>query len=310
MTAGAPSDLGRARALEQGLRHDYGYTLELPQRESKDPLADFLFTRRKGHCEYFAAAMAVMLRTLNIPARLATGFQNGVYNPISDLWLVRASDAHSWVEAWIPGHGWTTFDPTPPDLSSHSFTLLSKAGLYLDAAETFWQQWVVGYDPNHQGTLADRIEQTARRLGIGWFDSLSGVEARWAGRAKAWIRRFGAGAAVGLLVAYWLWSSGPRLWHTLRMRRRVERARRGQASVADATLLYERMLQVLRRQGYQKPAWFTPVEFAHSLRATPLGRTVEEFTSAYNALRFGGRTDRAPRLSTLLDELERSGRRP
>ena len=310
MTAGAPSDLGRARALEQGLRHDYGYTLELPQRESKDPLADFLFTRRKGHCEYFAAAMAVMLRTLNIPARLATGFQNGVYNPISDLWLVRASDAHSWVEAWIPGHGWTTFDPTPPDLSSHSFTLLSKAGLNLDAAETFWQQWVVGYDPNHQGTLADRIEQTARRLGIGWFDSLSGVEARWAGRAKAWIRRFGAGAAVGLLVAYWLWSSGPRLWHTLRMRRRVERARRGQASVADATLLYERMLQVLRRQGYQKPAWFTPVEFAHSLRATPLGRTVEEFTSAYNALRFGGRTDRAPRLSTLLDELERSGRRP
>ena len=309
MTAGAASDLGRARALEQHLRHDYGYTLELPQRELKDPLADFLFTRRKGHCEYFASAMAVMLRTLNVPARLATGFQNGVYNPISDLWLVRASDAHSWVEAWIPGHGWTTFDPTPPDLSSHSLTLLSKAGLYLDAAETFWQQWVVGYDPNHQGTLADRIEQTARRLGIDWFVSLSVMEARWVVRAKAWIRRFGAGAVAALLLAYWLWSSGPRLWRALRMRRRVERARRGEASVADATLLYERMLQVLRRHGYQKPVWFTPVEFAHSLPATPLGRTVEEFTSAYNALRFGGRTDRAPRLSTLLDELERSGRR-
>ena len=59
--------------------------------------------------------MAVMLRSQGIPARLATGFQSGVYNPVSDLWLVRASDAHSWVEAWIPGYGWRTFDPTPAD---------------------------------------------------------------------------------------------------------------------------------------------------------------------------------------------------
>jgi hypothetical protein len=310
MTAGATSDLGRARALEQRLRTDYGYTLELPQREVKDPLADFLFVRQKGHCEYFASAMAVMLRSLNIPARLATGFQMGMYNPISDLWLVRASDAHSWVEAWIPGRGWTTFDPTPPDLSSHSLTLFSKAELYLDAAETFWQQWVVGYDPNHQGTLADRIEQAARRLGIGWFDSLSGVESHWAARAKAWIRRFGMAALLGLLVAFWLWSSGPRLWRAMRIRRRVERMRRGEGSGADATLLYERMLQVLRRQGYQKPVWFTPLEFAQSLPATPTGRAVEEFTAAYNAVRYGGRRDAAPRLSALLDELERPRKKP
>jgi len=86
-----------------------------------DPLAYFLFTRKQGHCEYFASAMTVMLRTAGIPARLATGFQSGVYNPITDFWLVRASDAHAWVEAWIPGRGWTTFDPTsarsqPPQL--------------------------------------------------------------------------------------------------------------------------------------------------------------------------------------------------
>jgi hypothetical protein len=310
MTAGATTDLGRARALEQRLRAEYGYTLELPQREVKDPLADFLFSRRKGHCEYFASAMAVMLRTLNIPARLATGFQMGVYNPISDLWLVRASDAHSWVEAWIPGRGWTTFDPTPPDLSSHSLTLFSKFGLYLDAAETFWQQWVVGYDPNHQGTLADRIEQSVRRLGLGWIDSLSGAKSRWVAQSKVWIRRFGTGTLVGLAMAYWLWSAGPRLWRAMRMRRRVERVRRGEGSGADATLLYERMLQVVRRQGYQKPVWFTPVEFARSLPATHMGRTVEEFTNAYNAVRFGNRREAAPRLSALLDDLERPRKKP
>jgi len=310
MTAGSTGDLGRAHALEQGLRTHYGYTLELPQREVKDPLADFLFVRRKGHCEYFASAMAVMLRTLNIPSRLATGFQMGVYNPISDLWLVRASDAHSWVEAWIPARGWTTFDPTPPDLSSHPLTLFSKAGLYLDAAETFWQQWVVGYDPNHQGTLADRIQQAARRLGMGWFDSLSGVENQWFARTKAWTQRFGMASLVGLLMAYWLWSNGPRLWRAMRIRRRVERVRRGEASGADATLLYERMLHVLRRQGYQKPVWFTPMEFARSLPATPTGRAVEEFTAAYNAVRYGGYREAAPRLSALLDELERPRKEP
>jgi protein-glutamine gamma-glutamyltransferase len=310
MVAGASSDLGRARALEQRLRHDYSYTLELPKRQIQNPLADFLFTRRKGNCEYFASAMAVMLRTLDIPSRLATGFLGGVYNPVSDLWLVRASDAHSWVEAWIPGHGWTTFDPTPPDLSTHSLTLFSKAGLYLDAAETFWQQWVVGYDPNHQGNLADRIEQTSRRLGLGWMDSFFGAEARWVALAKAWIRRFGWGLVLALVAGYWLWSRGPKLWQAARIRRRVERMRRGEASVADATLLYTRMLQVLGRQGYQKPAWFTPAEFARSLAPTPHGRAVEEFTAAYNAMRFGGRTETAPRLSMLLDELQRPVPRP
>jgi hypothetical protein len=305
MTVGDSTDLARARAIEQGLRTGYGYTLELPQHEVKDPLADFLFTRRKGHCEYFASAMAVMLRSLGIPSRLATGFQMGEYNPISDLWVVRASDAHSWVEAWMPGHGWTTFDPTPPDFSSHRSSLLSKFGMYLDAADTFWQQWVVGYDPNHQGTLADRVQQAVRRLGIGWSDSLVGAESKWLTGAKTWLRRFGAVAMATVLSIWWLWRRGPVLWRALGMRRRVQRVRRGEASGADATLLYERMLQVLRRRGYQKPVWFTPVEFARSLPAAPLGRTVEEFTLAYNDVRYGGRTDAAPRMSALLDELER-----
>ena len=114
-TLGLPTELERARAIERRLRKDFGYTLQLPSRELPDPLANFLFERRKGHCEYFASAMTVMLRAIGIPARLATGFQSGIYNPMTDLWLVRSSDAHTWVEGWIPGRGWSTFDPTPPD---------------------------------------------------------------------------------------------------------------------------------------------------------------------------------------------------
>jgi hypothetical protein len=305
MTAGAATDLGRARAIESRLRADYGYTLELPDHEVADPLAYFLFTRKKGHCEYFASAMTVMLRTAGIPARLATGFQSGVYNPITDFWLVRASDAHAWVEAWIPGYGWTTFDPTPPDPNRRGFALLANIGLYLDAAETFWQEWVVSYDISRQGTLADRLEEGTRRMGVRWFDSLSGVNWNWYLQVAAWFRRYGVRILIALALGAAIWVLGPRLVRLLRIRSRVERVRRGQATAGDATLLYERMLDLLKRRGYQKPAWFTPVEFAASLPPTQLGTAVTEFTVKYNALRFGRRTEVAPRLSMLLDELER-----
>ncbi len=75
----------KARAIESHLRQDYGYTLELLSKPVDDPLAYFLFERKKGHCEYFASSMAVMLRTEGIPSRVVTGFQSGVYNSMTGL---------------------------------------------------------------------------------------------------------------------------------------------------------------------------------------------------------------------------------
>ncbi len=308
LTASSRTDVQRARVIERYLRTEFGYTLQLPSREVADPLAYFLFVRRKGHCEYFASAMAVMLRTLGVPARIATGFQSGVYNQITDLWLVRASDAHAWVEAWLPGRGWTTFDPTPPDPNTPALALLTKLNLYLDAAETYWRQWVVGYDSGQQGSLFDKLEQGARGTGVRWIYSLSGFD--WSARASRWGKRFGMPTMLLVLLGVCLWVAGPPLIRLFRIRLRVERVRRGQGSVADATLLYQRMLDVVRRHGYHKPVWFTPAEFAGSLPRGGLGDAVAEFTAAYNAVRFGGRTEVAPRLPILLGALERQERRP
>ena len=108
------STTDRARVFERYLRTNFSYTTDLLKEEVSDPLAHFLFDRKAGHCEYFASAMAVMLRVVHIPSRVVTGFQSGAYNPITGWHVLRASDAHSWVEAWIPGQGWVTFDPTPP----------------------------------------------------------------------------------------------------------------------------------------------------------------------------------------------------
>jgi hypothetical protein len=299
------TDLQRARAIEGALRRDWGYTLKLPQKESADPLADFLFVRKEGHCEYFASAMAVMLRSVDVPARLVTGFQSGEYNPLTGLWVVRASDAHAWVEAWIPGFGWTTFDPTPPGDDAPQSAFLSAIGMYLDAAQTFWKDWVLGYDVTRQGTLADRFERGARGMGIRWFDTFDAVRSGWRSYSGVVTRALLLRIALFLALAALLWIATPRLVRLLRMRNRVERVRRGEAVASDATILYERMLQALKRQGFQKPAWYTPAEFAASLPVGSVGQTVTDFTAAYNALRFGGRTDAAPVLSTLLDRLER-----
>jgi len=310
MAGPAISDLAQARAIEASLRRHYAYTLQLPRRAAADPLADFLFTRKQGHCEYFASALTVLLRTAGIPARIVTGFLGGEYNPITDLWVVRSSDAHSWVEAWIPGHGWSTFDATPGGPSSPSFAFVTTLGLYLDAAQTFWQNWVLGYDVGRQGALADRMEQGARGMGIRWYDAVAAVQSAWRSFTAALAGRVLVYLAAAAALAVWIWLAAPPLVRLLRMRRRVRRVRRGQADVGDATMLYRRMLHILKRQGYQKPAWFTPVEFAGSLPRGPMAAAVAEFTSAYNALRFGGRTEAASRLSLLLDELEKSRAKP
>jgi protein-glutamine gamma-glutamyltransferase len=105
----------RARRLESHLVQGYSYTQDFVGRSAAEPLEDFLFRYRSGHCEYFASAMVLMLRSEGIPSRLATGFLGGEYNPFEGYTIVRDSNAHAWVEAYIPEEGgWRIFDPTPP----------------------------------------------------------------------------------------------------------------------------------------------------------------------------------------------------
>lgn len=303
VTAGWFTQLDRARAIENYLRVSYGYTLDLPDHEAADPIAYFLFERKKGYCEYFASAMAVMLRAIAIPARLVNGFQSGTFNPISNQYVIRASDAHSWVEAYLESRGWTTFDPTPADPYARPNGVLAKFSLWTDAADTFWQDWVLRYDQGRQSILASQLQNSSRQLRMGWIESWSRSAGRWKSSLGAWSA--GHAAPLAILAAFGaaIVLAGPRALRSLRMLHRVRRARDGQASAGDATVLYERMLDVLRHRGFQKPAWFTPREFAASLPAET-GMLVDQFTAAYNDLRFGGKLDAAPRLTLLLEELE------
>src|SRR4029077_17336604 len=104
----------------------------------RDESANFLFERKQGDWEYFASSMAVMLRTLRIPARVVNGFRTGEFNDLTSQYLVRASNAHSWVEVYFPDYGWGGFDPTPVGADR---ARASRVMLYLDALSSFWLEW-------------------------------------------------------------------------------------------------------------------------------------------------------------------------
>jgi hypothetical protein len=300
IVGGEAAPAAQARMLENYLRSNYGYTLELPKTEPDDPLAFFLFHRRKGHCEYFASALAVMLRVVNIPSRVITGFQSGVYNPISGSQLIRSSDAHSWVEAWLPDRGWTTLDPTPADPNASGLSAWTRLSFYADAVDVFWQDWVLNYSLERQLQLASRVGESGRHIGSNWGEGPPFWNARdWKG-----LRDFGfvLGGAIALaFLGKFLRRDGWRWWTT---RQRLLKVQRGEGHPSDATLLYQRMLKALRRRGIEKPVWLTPCEFARVLQEPELSLLVEDFTSAYNELRFGGNADAAGRIFVLLEQLE------
>ena len=185
ITAQAPSNYDKAVAVERYLSTHFGYTLELPSSVPQDPLANFLFERKRGHCEYFASSMAVMLRSLRIPSRIVTGFRGGEYNDLTGQYVVRASDAHSWVEAYFPGSGWISFDPTPAG-SLPARTGWSRMELYVDAAASFWREWIINYDVNHQRTLGKDAATSSRQFldeVRRWIGRQHRAMLRWARRA-------------------------------------------------------------------------------------------------------------------------------
>ena len=154
LSRGAVGDRAIARQLERALQTGYAYTLELPGRV-KDPLADFLFDRRAGHCEDFATALAVLLRAKQIPARVVVGFHGG--ERAAGEYLVRAGDAHAWVEAEVDGHV-LRLDATPPQHRSAAGSGLTGWLLARwEALQIRWLDRVVEYSLTDQSRLARRL---------------------------------------------------------------------------------------------------------------------------------------------------------
>jgi protein-glutamine gamma-glutamyltransferase len=307
ITISAGNNYDKAAAIENHLRTRYGYTLQLPRTPVKDPIANFLFERKQGHCEYFASSMAVMLRTLGIPSRVVNGFRTDEYNDLTGNYVVRARDAHAWVEAYFPGYGWQTFDPTPAG-GTGTPQGWARMALYVDAMASFWRDWIVSYDTSHQYVLGQAAISGSRGLWEGvrsWARHHYESMLRWARRSQERVEHaparwtiLGVGITLGLLllgnlgrIARWLHEK----WLQAHPERSPEQA---------AAMWYSRMTRALARRGLAKPPAQTPQEFTLKIEDDRLREPVARFTKVYESARFGNSTEDAQRLPELYEEVE------
>ena len=154
---------------------EFYYTLE-PPALGRDPVDQFLFDTRRGFCEHYASAFAVMMRAAGIPARIVLGYQGGELNPMGNYLIVRQSDAHAWTEIWLENVGWRRVDPTAavaPERIDSGLTgamfdgigeawglsapseLLHQLGLTIDALNAKWNEWILGYGPENQNRFME-----------------------------------------------------------------------------------------------------------------------------------------------------------
>jgi transglutaminase-like putative cysteine protease len=294
ITRGRETDYDRVIAIRDHLRRSYRYTLKLTHDPRLEPVDEFLFATRRGHCEYFASAMTLMLRTLGIHARNVNGFAGGEWNRVGKYVAVRQGDAHAWVEVLFANVGWVAFDPTPGSAPAPTAagSLYTRIRQFWDTLRLRWFRYVVEYDLGKQVSLF-------QGMGKLFSSSPSG---------QGWLQRHWR-ALLGVFVGVLLLAGLARWWR---------RRRRGRDSVgvqtrggAPATALYQRVLRALARAGHAKPPDLTPREFADRLAKDGFSGAgmVERLTGWYYQLRYAGAELTEDRLHAFKDtfgQLQRS----
>ncbi len=228
--AGAAEQGEKAETVVELLRRRYDYsTFSSAKRHS---LEEFLFDTRSGNCEYFASAAAILLRTLGIPTRLVTGFAASDWNEFGGFWDIRQSDAHAWIEAYLPPRGWIAFDPTPPSETLRS-TLIGRWRRYVEAMEGRWYRHVIGYDQYTQRNTFYRAKLRLEKI------DFPAALRRW---KPAWTILL---CAAGLSLARLLW------------RARVKARRCATA--------FDQAQRWLEKSGLPRQPHQTPLEYARSI---------------------------------------------
>jgi transglutaminase-like putative cysteine protease len=165
ITAGIPDVFGKVTALRNYLLENYAYTTNLPDPGAEPPLEAFLFTHRRGHCEYFATALTVLARSLGIPARVVNGFLGGRWVAQEKYLAVRNADAHSWTEIPFGPYGWIIFDATPAEANvSQRQSGWDPILDFYDSLRFRWFKYVIQYDLFTQRQIWRQIQELASRV--------------------------------------------------------------------------------------------------------------------------------------------------
>ena len=286
VTRNIATPYGMTIAIKQHLLSHYAYSLDVGSTPSASPLEEFLFTRKAGYCEHYATAMAVMLRTVGIPARLVTGFLPGEWNDFGHYYAVRQQDAHAWVEVWFPRSGWVTFDPTPSILKAFPSPLLKQVQGLIDSIRLKWDRFVIHYSFYDQMTVAQGVRNQGERVRVYIGNIMDTL--------KSWSESRREPGTMRISLSSWI-SFGAilicmicLLFIGILLRSRTAKAAFQKRDMA-AVHLYSRMLAVLAARGVSKQPGATPLEFSTRVcrEFHAAGPLVQELTALYYRVRFG-----------------------
>ena len=270
IAGGTGTDDERAKRIVRFFGSGFRYTLSDPAVS----LREFLFRKRAGYCEHYAAGLSLLLRGAGIPSRVAAGYLGGEWNGVGKYLIVRQSDAHAWVEAWIDGR-WVTLDATPPAGDSSPFrTRTGTIGLYADLLRQRWDKYVVNYSMRMQADAVKEGVRAVRRTGTafrfrGW-DGIGGTARRAAGWALL--------AAPALYLLYRL------------LRKRRNSAGKGSPpGLSPLPGPYARLVRRLDRNRFRRHPGETLEEtLTAAVRSRPdLSEDAARFLALYHQDRFG-----------------------
>lgn len=291
-----------ARAFETHFRRNGQYDTEMtPSPVGVDPIEHFLTVRMRGHCEQYASAMAAMLRSLGVSARVVTGYRAHEYNDLAGHYTVRQRDAHAWVEVRTAPGVWMSYDPSPSLDGALGITqrtgVLHRLRQAYEALEYYWVVYIVSFDEQMKRSVL-------ARLGI-----VDDAEQRSSGgrRSNPWapsalvprlLRAFGAGMIVfaGTAAVLFLASLGWRLlagrlrlpalsWGVLR----ALRVGAGRPGLAAIERRYATAQAALARGGLDRAPWQGALDHSASLRPIDgaLADAMTGLSSLYYRARFG-----------------------
>lgn len=252
--------------------HQFNYTTNLTAPpENTDPIAYFLFDTRAGHCEYFASALAVLLRTQGVATRLVSGYLGASYNRYGNYWFVTENRAHSWVEYFNPQLGWVRVDPTPPSGQPPTRTHISMLNEMLDVTRYRWNRYVLEFNLDTQLSAVKTVQQAMRDNKEGWKEAPQAVHQMWSEHRTTFLL-----TAVLLLLGWLYW-----------LQRKIVRRK-----ITAPTRLYRRYRKFVL--GGNDSDTHTPIEVAAMARNRfpTLVDPINEMTEAYLQARFGGELQR------------------
>ncbi|MBI2570044.1 MAG: DUF3488 domain-containing protein [Candidatus Schekmanbacteria bacterium] len=315
--AGASDEWSRANAILLFLRSGYAYSLEHTHEPGVDPLDEFLFTTKSGHCEYFATAAVLLFRSVGLPARLVSGFSGGERNDIGNYYAVLQSNAHTWAEVYFSGYGWLGLDPSPAFEAAakpSSWAPLRWLHAFWDAMQFNWHNRVLGISRASQRELWRRlgqlVDRRARLLATGGA-ALVLLAAVLGGRWRLWGSappgRRGASPDTRFRLAsrflrYYVHLSLANWWWRFA---RIFPGRRHRRSESQGVRLYEELTAELSQVGCGRLDHECPFAYLGRIESTVpfAGNTARRIICAYVATRFGSAAISSAALGFLHDEL-------